>query len=226
MIARFVLILLWLFPAVLAHAAEGKMGDVTLKLIPPKGFCELDPNERSDKRLIDFLNTTVSKVGNDLLAASADCGELRDWRTGKLPLLQNISQYQVEHVRRTSAFSIQTAKESCEVVRKQGQALSDQGTKNVADKIHEANSKIDFQGQTFLGVLEDDPNGCYVGMFQKFKAETGAAISQVNVFFMGSIKEREMFFYVWVPYRDDSTVKSLLVDVKGYMAAIKAANGL
>lgn len=209
-----------------AHAADVKMGDVTLKLIPPKGFCELDAGQASDKRLIDFVTTTVGKVGNNLLALSADCGELRDWRSGKQQLLQRISQYQVQASRRTSAYTAKEAKEACDQVRAEGQKLSDRSTAGINDKIHEANKNIDFQGQTFLGVLGDDENGCFVGLFQKFKAETGAAISQVNVFYAASLKERQIFFYVWVPYRDDSTVNALLADMKGYTAALKAANGL
>ena len=33
-------------------------------------------------------------VGNRLLAFSADCAQLADWRTGKRELLDNIAQYQ------------------------------------------------------------------------------------------------------------------------------------
>src|SRR5437868_536627 len=215
MIRRLVLALLWMVPALAAHAADVKMGDVTLRLNPPKGFCDLDASQASDKRLIDFVTATVGKVGNNLIGLSADCAELRDWRTGKQRLLQRISQYQVQASRRNSAFTVKEAKDSCEDMRAQGQQLSDKSTAGINDKIHEANKNIDFQGQTFLGVLADDPNGCFVGLFQKFKAETGAAISQVNVFYAGSLKDRQLFFYVWVPYRDDSTVHALLADMKG-----------
>jgi hypothetical protein len=227
MIARIALtILLSITTLAAAGAADVKMGDVTLKLPPPKGYCELSPGQAADKRLIDFVTTTVGKAGNDLTAISADCTELRDWRTGKRRLLQHISQYQAQKTRRTTAFSVKETKEACDEMRAQGQQLSDRSSKNVNDYIHAANSKIDFQGQTFLGVLADDANGCFVGLFQKFKAETGDAVAQVNVFYAGSIKDRQVFFYVWVPYRDDSTVNALLAEMKGYTAAMKAANGM
>ena len=145
---------------------------------------------------------------------------------GKRTLLQHFSQYQVEKARRVSAFTIQEAKAACEVMRTQGQKLSDDSTKNVNDNIHEANSKIDFQGQTVLGVLAEDANGCFVGLFQKYKAETGTAISQINVFYAASMKEREVFFYVWAPYENDSTVNTVLANMKSYVTALKAANGM
>jgi hypothetical protein len=223
---RIVLVALCLLTATATNAADVQMGGVTLKLITPKGYCELEPGQASDKRMIDFLNTALSKGPNELLGISADCGELRDWRAGKLKLLQHFSQYQVEKVRRSSAFTINEAKGACNEMREQGQKLSDAGTKDVNEGIHAANSKIDFQGQTFLGVLADDPNGCYVGLYQKYKAETGAQISQINVFYAGSIKEREVFFYAWTPYENDSTVKGMLGTMQSWTAALKAANGL
>ena len=226
MIRRIALALLCIVPAFAAHAADVKMGGVTLKLPPPKGYCELTPGQASDKRMIDFLNTALSKGPNVLLSVSAECKELNDWRSGKRTLLQHFAQYQVEKARRDGPFSVKEMKESCDQMRAQGQKLSDDSTKNVNDNIHEANSKIDFQGQTFLGVLADDEHGCYVGLFQKYKAETGDAITQINVFYAGAIKEREVFFYVWTPYQDDSTVGKLLAEMKGHTNALKAANGL
>jgi hypothetical protein len=226
MIKRIVLTVLFLLPGVVAHAADVQMGGVTMKLLAPKGYCELEPGQASDKRMIDFLNVALSKGPNELLAISADCGELRDWRTGSRRLLEHFSQYQVEKARRSSSFTIDEAKGACAVMREQGQKLSDASTKNVNDNIHEANRKIDFQGQTFLGVLADDPNGCFVGLFQKYKAETGAQISQLNVFFAGSIKDREVFFYVWAPHQNDGSIKSLLSLTQAHVAALKAANGL
>jgi hypothetical protein len=226
MIKRIVLAVLCLFPAFAAHAADVQMGGVTLKLLAPKGYCELSSGQPSDKRMIDFLNVALAKGPNELLGISADCNELRDWRAGKRKLLEHFSQYQVEKVRRSGSFTIEEAKGACAVMRAQGQKLSDDSTKDVNDNIHEANRKIDFQGQTFLGVLADDPNGCYVGLFQKYKAETGAQISQLNVFFAGSIKDREVFFYVWGPHQNDASIKGLLALTQSHVAALKAANGL
>src|SRR3954452_2970341 len=77
-----------------AYAADVKMGDVTLRLIPPVGYCELNPAEKSDKRMLTAAEGMVAPGGNELLAMSADCTELRNWRTGRLPLLQHMAQYQ------------------------------------------------------------------------------------------------------------------------------------
>jgi hypothetical protein len=226
MIKRIFVTALFLSMAAVAQAADVQMGGVTLKLIPPAGYCELEAGQPSDKRMIDFLNTALGRGTNELLAVSADCKELRDWRAGSRKLLEHFSQYQVEKVRRASSYTIDEAKASCAVMRAEGQKLSDSSTKNVKDDIHAANNKIDFQGQTFLGVLGDDANGCYVGLFQKYKADTGAQISQLNVFYAGSIKDREIFLYMWAPYVNDASIDGILTGVKSQVAALKAANGL
>jgi hypothetical protein len=226
MTKRIVLTALFLLSGAAAQAVDVEMGGVTLKLIPPPGYCELEVGQPSDKRMIDFLNTALSRGTNELLAVSADCTELRDWRAGKRKLLEHFSQYQVEKVRRAAPYTIDEAKASCAAMRAEGQKLSDDGTKNVKDDIHAANKKIDFQGQTFLGVLAEDATGCYVGLFQKYKAETGQQVRQLNVFYAGSLKEREVFLYVWAPYVNDASMDSMLAGIRSQVAALKGANGL
>ncbi|MEA2928867.1 MAG: hypothetical protein QOG38_1295 [Hyphomicrobiales bacterium] len=226
MTKRTALAALFLLSGAAAQAADVQMGGVTLKLIPPAGYCELDVGQPSDKRMIDFLNTALGKGTNELLGVSADCKELRDWRTGSRKLLEHFSQYQVEKVRRASSYTIDEAKASCAAMRAEGQKLSDDGTKNVKDDIHAANKKIDFQGQTFLGVLAEDANGCYVGLFQKYKAETGQQIRQLNVFYAGSLKDRQVFLYVWAPYVNDASIEGMLAGIKSQVATLKGANGL
>ncbi len=117
MIKRVVLTLLCLLPSVAAYAVDVEMAGVTLKLIAPKGYCELETGQPSDKRMIDFLKVALSKGPNDLLSISADCDELRVWRVTRGKLLEHFSQYQVEKARRSGPFTIEEAKSSCTVMR-------------------------------------------------------------------------------------------------------------
>jgi len=226
MSGRFLIALFSLAFAGLAHAADVQLGDVKLKLDPPAGECALDPGQASDKRMIDFLNTALGNGGIDLLGINADCGELRDWRTGRLPLLKHFTQYQIAKTSRTTSFTLQDAQAGCARMKEQGAKLAGDSTTSANDSIHKANDKIDFQGQTFLGVMADDPNGCYVGLFQKYKAENGTNVSQLNVFFMGSLKGRAVNFYLWGPHENDSSVATMLATVQAHIAKVKSANGL
>lgn len=80
------------FVVVSAAAKDANVGPTMLALPPPTGYCELDAARATDARAVKAVEGML--VGNRLLAFSADCAQLADWRTGKRELLDNIAQYQ------------------------------------------------------------------------------------------------------------------------------------
>src|SRR5262245_34842533 len=77
-----------------AAAADVRIGDVSLRLPQFPGHCEMDPVAAADARLFASLHASLAKIGNRLLVLSADCSELKDWRTGKRLVLDPLAQYQ------------------------------------------------------------------------------------------------------------------------------------
>ena len=209
-----------------AFAADVDLGGVKLKLDTPAAYCDLDSTQQNDKRMIDFVTASLRNGGIDLLAASADCGELRDWRSGKIPFVKHFSQYQISASRRRASFPVSSVKSECEELRTQGAKITSDSVGSVNDAIQKANKDISVQGATFLGIVGDDPNGCYAAMFQKYKAENGTSVSQLNVFFVGSIKDRSLNFYLWAPYDGDMSTSALLSAVQAHVKKLKAANGI
>lgn len=209
-----------------ALAAETDLGGVRLKLDPPSAYCELDPAQMADKRMIDFVTASLGNGGIDLLGMSADCGELSDWRSGKAPFLKHFSQYQTGKATRGAPYPVSKAKAECESMRAQGAKLTSDSVDSVNENIRKANRDISIQGATFLGVVGDDANGCYAAMFQKYKAENGTSISQLNVFYVSSLKERSVNFFLWTPYDGDMSTTALLTAAKAHVAKLKAANGI
>lgn len=209
-----------------ARAADVAMGSVTLKLDPPAGECALDPRQPSDKRMIDFLTGSLANGKIDLLGVSADCAQLRDWRVGRIKFLGRFTQYQTPTPDRARPFGIAEVKASCEVLRQQGERMSNDATASANESIQQFNKQINFEGQKFIGVVADDPNGCYVALFQKYKAETGDPVSQISLFFHGSLKDRPINIYFFAAYDDDTLVKRLLAQEQAHVAKVKAANGL
>jgi hypothetical protein len=224
MFGRLTLSLLAILVSTIAQAADVSMGTVTLKMSPPSGYCELDPAEAGDKRMLDAVRAAVP--GNDLLGISADCGELRDWRAGKRPLLEHMTQYQTMKQARTIAFTAANAQAACNDMRTKGDQINKDTLPSIKENLSKAMKQVDFHGQTLLGVTAEDPNGCYVSLVQRFKAETGKEITQLNMFFMGSIKDRLVYLYVMAPYVSDRTIDELLAFHKTNTAAMKSANGL
>src|SRR5262249_14383069 len=86
--------LVWSRAAPPAAAADVRIGDVSLRLPQFPGHCEMDPVAAADARLFASLHASLAKMGNRLLVLSADCSELRDWRTGKRLVLEHLAQYQ------------------------------------------------------------------------------------------------------------------------------------
>lgn len=200
------------------------MGDVTLKMSAPTGYCDLDPAQASDKRMIDVVQAAVP--GNDLIGISADCGELRDWRSGRRPLLDHITQYQTMKSQRTVTFTAANAQAECANMRTNADKINKDTLPTAKENLRKAIKQIDFHGQTMLGVTAEDANGCYVSLVQRFKAETGKELTQLNMFYMGSIKDRLVFLYIMAPYQNERSIEELLTFQKANTSALKSANGL
>ncbi len=71
-------LLLGLLPASTARAEM--VGSVSIALPPPAGFCKLTEDNASDRRVINTIAESLTKVGSKLLVMSADCRQLADWR--------------------------------------------------------------------------------------------------------------------------------------------------
>src|SRR5262245_53291233 len=76
-----------------AFGKEVKVGATTLVLPTPPGYCELNKFHTADARAISATERMLST--NRLLAFSADCEQLAEYRTteGATPL-DNVVQYQ------------------------------------------------------------------------------------------------------------------------------------
>lgn len=223
---RFLLTMLCLFfPAAVAQAKDVKMGDVTVRIPVPDGYCELDPAVKSDKSLIDVTKTATEGVGNALLLFAANCDELRSWRAGKNPL-RLIASYQTGQDRLTTAFSPADAKKTCEDLRGRGQQISEETRAEVEKAVRAASKERDFLGTKVLGVLEEDALGCYAAMVVKSKHQDNIFV-QLKVVYVASIKDRMVFNFIEKPYQDGAAnVQDLLKDAKRYAAAFRAANGI
>ena len=74
---------------------ETVVGGVSLKLIPPGGYCTLDRAEDADASLLGDIDDALGRTNNKLLSASADCTQLKEWRRGERPFLSNRAQFQI-----------------------------------------------------------------------------------------------------------------------------------
>jgi hypothetical protein len=204
-----------------SRAAQASVQGVSINLPVPAGFCELSSSNPVDKRMLDTVGNLVAKSrGNALLAMSADCQQLSDWRAGRR-LLGDYGQYQAPP---NAAANEETFKETCAALRNQGgQTLSDV-KKDLKARMEESVRQMKVDDQRFAGFLGEDAIACYVALLQKLKAEDGTEVTQLTVLAITSVKDRFLFVNRYAPYVNVDTVDDTLEKLKGTIAALQAAN--
>jgi hypothetical protein len=208
-------------------ARDAQIGSAALTLPAPEGYCELIEQKPTDARLIQVIGDLVAGTHNELLAVSADCGQLEAWRAGKLATLDDYAQYQTPVAAMDSASSrAESVKEICATARAEGE-------KSLADATPELNNRVDaavkgakFNEMGFLGVLAEDANACYFGVRMKARTEGGGAEeSQVLVSAATVVKGKIVYYNLYALYHDAGTVAAMLTRHRRNIAALLAANG-
>jgi hypothetical protein len=207
-----------------AVAEQATVGGVALTLPPPAGYCDLDVRQPSDARLLNIVSTALG--GNRLLAMSADCRQLGDWRIGRRPLLANYLQYQTLRAWEYSmpAPPAEVVKATCNQLRTQGEKLPQQVGPDVQRRLESAMTSMRFGEQKFMGVLYEDATACYAALLQRIRAETGDNIEQATISGITTVKGKLIYVYGFAPFAGGRAVQGLLEQVKTSIAALRAAN--
>jgi hypothetical protein len=206
-----------------APAAEATIGDVSVSLPPPGGFCELSATNSSDQRMVSTLTDLLTKSGNKLLAMSADCGQLADWRTGKRKLLDDYAQYQTP-IASMDKLPSETVAQTCATLRAEGNKILANQMPDIKARVESTLSQIKMNETSFIGVLAEDPDACYAGLIQKIHTEAGTDKTQVTMFAVTLTKAKSVFVYRFSVYQDAHTVDAVLGKIKVDIAALTAAN--
>jgi hypothetical protein len=201
-------------------AGQATVGDASVTLPAPAGFCELVDNNPSDKRMITNVGQALANAGNQLLTMSADCQQLSDWRIGKRRLLDDYAQYQTS----SSPAATETPSQTCATLRTQGEQINESNKPRVKEAIEKVFDRVKLNESAFLGVLGEDPDACYAAVMTKIKTEAGPVKTQVSVFAVTVIKGNSVFAYRFAVYVDSSTVDAVLAKLKPTVAALLAAN--
>ena len=208
-------------------AKDFQVGSATIALPSPEGFCELSEQQPADARVINVIDDLVAGTQNELLAVSADCGQLQAWRTGKLPTLDDYAQVQTPVSGRDADVPrAETVKELCASMRAEG-------SRTIAEAIPDLNTRVEaavkggkFNEAGFLGVLAEDAGVCYFGLLTKNRTEGGGAEeTQVVVSATTVVKGRVVSYSLHTLYHGPDTATAALARHRRNVAALLAANG-
>jgi hypothetical protein len=219
------------FVAGLAAAGSGlakdvKIGSVTVTLPAPEAYCELIEQEPSDARALKVFGGLVAGMQGELLAVAADCGQLKAWRAGTQPVLDDYAQYQTLTAAKDSDLPrSRMVKETCTVLRAQGEKMMAQISPNVASRVEAAVKGAKLNEPVFLGVLAEDADVCYFGLLQKVRTEAGTEKTQVTISATTIVKGKVIYYNHYTVYRGASTVSEALARHQRDVAVMLAANG-
>ena len=208
-----------------AGAKDVRIGAVTIVLPVPSGYCELEQAQPSDARMIDGLRRALAGQ-NELLAISADCGQLNGWRAGTRPLLDDYVQVQTLISARDATIPrAEGIKQICAPLRTEGEKLFAGVTTDVKTRMETAFKDVKVNEMRFLGVLAEDASGCYFALLQKLRTEAGTDKTQVTVGTATIVKGKLVYYYSYAPYVNADTVTAMLTRHQSNVAALLAANG-
>jgi hypothetical protein len=210
-----------------ALAADAKIGDVLLHLPVPSGYCEMDPVLSSDAPVIARMHTALTNTGNRLLAVSADCRELKEWRKGKKETLNHVAEYQT--VRRFENLALpdtpqNVVKSYCDGMRMLGERSMPGIGPDVQERAEHASKVVKSNELLFIGVVAEEPLVCYGASFQKVRLLSDQENPQVAIFAATILKEKVLLSYLFASYAGGKTVAELLAKQRANVSALHRLN--
>lgn len=206
-----------------SFAQEAWIASTSIKLMAPQGQCALSNEKDEEARLIAKLQELHAKT-NQLLAVYADCGELAQFRSGKLEMFDNFASY-------VTPIDARNAVVPPEILRKVCTGLRAKTDQDLAAILQRRNADIErlFQDvkineAKFLGVLAEDPSVCYSGQLQKLATASGREKVQATIVAVILLKQKLITYLLYTPYRSADTIFNLLRKHKLNVDALIAAN--
>jgi hypothetical protein len=208
-----------------AAAKDARIGATSLNLPPPAGYCDLTEQQPSDARMIKVVGDLLAGR-NELLAMSADCRQLQNWRAGRQPVLDDYAQYQTLIAAKDANLSRADAvKRSCAQIRAEGEKMAAGGAQEVNKRLEAVLKEIKINESRLVGVLAEDADACYFALLQKMKTEAGADKTQLIMTAATIIKGKILYYYLYTLYKDAGTVNTALDHHKTNVTAVLKANG-
>jgi hypothetical protein len=202
-------------------AAQAKVEGVSIALPVPAGFCELSSGNPTDQRMLETIAHSLAKArGNQLLAMSADCRQLADWRDGRR-LLGDYGQYQAPRV---ASANDETFRQTCAALRSEGGRSFTNLKNDAKTRTEDSVRQMKVNEQRFAGFLGEDPTACYIALLQKLKAEEGPDITQLTVLAFTMVKGKFLFVNRSAPYANADSIAETLAKLKLTIAALQEAN--
>src|SRR5579871_593706 len=164
-----VALLSWPMPGE-AQNLVGTIGQASINLVVPQGYCVPDRASSGERLFVDYLDKALDNSGDKLLSAIGNCAELRARRANSAADIRHyISYYFVKSEENIALDGDRGArrKAACDDLRAQtDQALKD--TPEISERTaREMKVKGSVKSSQYLGVLDEDAHGCYAALLSR-----------------------------------------------------------
>ncbi len=195
----------------------------TLEIALPDGYCALDPNDPIEAEVIAFV-VSMQEGQNVVVSQFVECAELALWRAGTAEeffrfgqVMLPLSDGQVLPLPFDRATFLQ------EMVGYLP-AVDDAMVKEVVEQINDNSQGIGVEDVQFLGLMDRDEAGIYVGMLSRPTFEGEGSGFQAGLMSMTLIQRVVVSTYLYRVYEDEEDFDRLIVEQKAYLADLIAAN--
>jgi hypothetical protein len=192
-----------------SFAQEARIGSTSINLTAPRDQCALSNEKGEEARVVANLRELLAGR-NQLLATYADCGELAQFRSGKLEGFDNFATY-------VTPTDILNAVVPADVLRKVCTGMRAKTDLDLAAIVQNRSVDMErlFQGVKineikFLGVLAEEPSICYTGQVQKLARASGVEKVQIAISTTLWLKQKLITYNLNAPYRSSDTISNLL----------------
>jgi hypothetical protein len=216
----------WGLLSVGAIAKEVKVGTASVILPSPQGYCDLDTTQTAEARAVSDTERMLST--NRLLAFSADCEQLAEYRAtkGATPL-DNFAQYQTLaswENRPLPGPPGAIIKWVCGNMRAQGERIALNATSEIKARAEEVLEKVKVNDIQVLGVVGEEPLACYVALLKKFRSVDSSEKTQAVALVTTIVNFKLIYYYLYAPYVSSATVTDTLEQLRTNVEALWAAN--
>jgi hypothetical protein len=209
-------------------AKDVKVGPVSVELVLPADFCELNPIRSPDGQHISQQTAHLARFGVQLLSISAACSELKAWRAGA-GLLDHYIFYSTsaQFMNQPTPFDPEAMrKDICDEIHAQAAQATALATAMANAQPDTIARNIEINSAAVVGVDDNDPNACYTAVLQKLQTELATEKLQLLIDTTVAIKGKIMFATAFMPFVDMQGVARSMAENRKFVASWRAANGM
>jgi hypothetical protein len=204
-----------------ANSRDAKVGDTTVSVSPPAGFCEVDKTNKVDSGWLTSMTNLLKGSGVFTIAAFPDCGDLKKARQSEHFITSKVVfSAPFSGIGNASSETLST---TCDELRTK--KYSDEDKAEVAKTIKEFSNGNSLTDSVGLGVVEETKGEvCYVATLQKVKTQAGELHPLLALYAVTYLRSNLLFLYQWTPYVDATSIPTALANLKIIYSEFASAN--